>query len=90
MSDDSLDTPLNFPDSDIKYYFEETENHTEHLKPPAIWAPDSLEIMKTHGYGPEDLIIDSEENSESEEESAEVERLKEGRFLGFSVDLVLT
>ena len=46
--------------------------------------------MKTHGYGPEDLVIDSEENSESEEESAEVERLKEGRFLGFSVDLVLT
>ena len=89
MSDDSLDTPLNFPSSDIEYYSEEMENHTEHLKPLTIWAPDSLEIMKTHGYGPEDLVIDSEENSESEEESAEVERLEEGRFLGFSVDLVL-
>jgi len=83
MSDDSLDTPLNFPDSDIEYYSEEAENHTEHQKPQTVWAPDSLEIMEKHGYGPEDLVIDSEESSESEEKSTEVERLKEGRSLGF-------
>jgi hypothetical protein len=58
---------------------------------PCRGAPESLAIIRAHGYGPEDLVIDSEESSESEEESlAEVEGLEEGRFLSFSVDLVLT
>lgn len=67
MSDDSDDTPLNFPHSEPDYYPEIVENDKRE-ESPEIWQPETLQIMEDHGLSPEDFEVVSEEELDKEEE----------------------
>ena len=79
MYDDDPNTPLDFPVSDTEYYPEDVEISTRHKKSARVWAPETLEIMESFGYHPEDMDNGSEDEEEDSDQEAD-EELEESKF----------
>lgn len=57
-------TPLKYPSSESDHYIENEEHEGTTCNDPIIFSPELLNIMKQHGFAPEDL-----ENSFSSDEN---------------------
>ena len=45
---------------------------TESNQPKRIWQPECLQVMKEHGFGPEDMLTESEDSDEEEKPNSKL------------------